>query len=117
MTSETLKYIKAENIRHLLGEMIVFGQRTGSADDVTITEEWNVLPYAVRQWMLDQAKANLPKLIDDTNKQANDRIERIRRVVDQLKELTSLDAETIPEQPTDIVQCGPFAEPTGEQLN
>jgi hypothetical protein len=84
-----------ENIRHLLGELIVTGQRIASMDDVTTVEQWNALPVAVREWALESAKANLPKLIEDTHKQAADRVAKIQRVLDQLTVIESTDGDKL----------------------
>lgn len=90
--------MKAELIRNLLGEMIVFGQRTGSSDDVTIVEEWNKLPLEMREWARDMANTNLPLLIADTNNQAEERIRRIEEILESLRNLESLDGDKIEEQ-------------------
>jgi hypothetical protein len=96
--------IKPENIRHLLGEMLVLGQKIGSSDDVTATEEWNKIPLDVRAWMLSRALDSLPKIIEDTEKQSADRVKRIERVLFELRSLTSLEGQKIAEEQ-------PFADP------
>lgn len=99
--------IKVENVRHLIGEMIVFGQRIGSGDDVTLIEEWNKLPIEMREWLLEQTKVSLPKLITDTELQASERIIKIQQVIDQLLAVESLEGETVPERPNPFADLPP----------
>lgn len=94
----------AENVRNLLGEMIVFAQRTASLDDVTQVEVWNQIPTDVRDWARDLALASLPKLIEETHAVAADRVKRITALLETLQALESTDAPPIEEQRNNVLQ-------------
>ena len=95
--------IKAENVRNLLGEIYVYCQQTATLDDVTMVQRWNTIPLPVREWGLSLALVALPRLVEETNKTAADRISRILVALEQMKAIKSLEGEQIA-----IAECGPF---------
>ncbi len=96
---EVIPCIKAGNVRNLLGELYVFCQKTATQDDVTMVELWNKMPLPVREYALQLGLESLPKILEDTHKQAADRAAKILVVLEELKALTSLEGEQIPVYP------------------